>query len=104
MIAYMLEALRSTLGSIRAYFIGESAYTGARKMGEGKQLKAGGADADYEKFESYFYKDATVHGIITTIADSMAEAGIRYTHKDKDLEMQANDYHKTMTSTRWFTA
>lgn len=87
----MFETLKSKLGSIRSYLAGESAYTGARKMGKGKQLKAGGADADYEKFESYFYKDATVHGIITTIADSMAEAGIRYTHKDKDLETQAND-------------
>ncbi|MBU4491868.1 MAG: hypothetical protein KKD69_05335 [Euryarchaeota archaeon] len=54
-------------------------------MGKGKKLKTTEVTADFQKFEDFFFHDAHVFGIITCIADSMAESGISFTHKDRDL-------------------
>ncbi len=75
----------------RTQVIAAEAYKGASKMGKGKKLKTTEVTADFQKFEDFFFQDAHVFGIITCIADSMAESGISFTHQDKDLMLQSND-------------
>ncbi len=69
----------------RTQVIAAEAYKGASKMGKGKKLKTAEVTADFQKFEDFFFQDAHVFGIITCIADSMAESGISFTHHDRDL-------------------
>ncbi len=75
----------------RTQVIAAEAYKGASKMGKGKKLKTTEVTADFQKFEDFFFQDAHVFGIITCIADSMAESGISFTHQDKDLMLQSNE-------------
>lgn len=82
----------TAFNKLRNKFISESTqYSGASKMGKGSALKGVEVKADFEKFESYFYTDSVIFGIVNTIADSMSEAGIIFTHTDSDLALQAND-------------
>jgi|GEM_PF-1184127 hypothetical protein len=82
----------SAFNKLKSKFISESTqYSGASKMGKGSALKGVEVKADFEKFESYFYTDSVIFGIVNTIADSMSEAGINFSHSEPDLALQAND-------------
>ncbi|MBE0522509.1 MAG: hypothetical protein IBX39_09635, partial [Candidatus Methanoperedenaceae archaeon] len=82
----------TAFNKLKNIFISESTqYDGASKVGKGAALKGVEIKADFEKFESYFYTDSVVFGIVNTIADSISEAGINFSHSDPDLALQAND-------------
>jgi len=70
--------IHNTVNSLKRPVRESFQYQGARKMGKGRDFKAEEVSADFEKFEKYYYEDSIVSGIITTIADSMSEAGLLF--------------------------